>query len=90
MITKNQQNPTRDLTSGTNTEVPAVNPNERSPSITPTLYDCLALLPALITATTPLILRLTTKSHFLRKHQSRGKQKQERQQITENNNDVSD
>lgn len=89
MITNNQQNTTEDLKAGTNTEVPAVNPNERSPSITqPTLYDYLTVLPAIIAAATPLILG--TKSHFLKKRQSREKQKQERQQITENNNDVSD
>jgi hypothetical protein len=89
MITNNQQNTTEDLKAGTNTEVPAVNPNLRSPSITqPTLYDYLTVLPAVIAAATPLILGLATKSDFLRKRQSRDKQKQERQQTTENN-DVS-
>lgn len=91
MITKNQQNTTIDFPSETNTEVPATNPNERSPSITqPTLYDYLTVLPAIIAAATPLILGLTTKSDFWRKRQFREKQKQEKQQITENNNNVSD
>ncbi|MCC5670914.1 hypothetical protein LC653_46035 [Nostoc sp. CHAB 5784] len=91
MITKNQQNTKSDFLPETNTEVPAINPNERSPSITqPTLYDYLTVLPAIIAAATPLILGLTVKSDFLKKRQSREKQKQERQQITENNNDVSD
>lgn len=91
MITNNQQNRTENFTSGTNTEIPAVNSNWRSPSITqPTLYDYLTVLPAIIAAATPLILGLTEKSDFFRKRQFREKQKQEKQQITENDNNVSD
>lgn len=91
MITKNQQNTTSGFLSETNTEVPAINPNERSPSIThPTLYDYLTVLPAIIAAATPLILGLTAKSDFFRKRQFREKPKQEKQQITENDNNVPD
>lgn len=90
MITKNQQNTTTDVLSETNTEVPATNPNERSPLAQPTLYDYLTVLPAIIAAATPLILGLTAKSDFFRKRQFREKQKQEKQQITENDNNVSD
>ncbi|MHC5614244.1 MAG: hypothetical protein ACYTXA_25430 [Nostoc sp.] len=87
MVTKIIENTTRDFTSGNNIEVPAGNPNWRSPSITqPTLYDYLTVLPAIIAAATPLILGLTAKSDFLIKRQFREKQKQEKQQT----NDVSD
>lgn len=87
MITNNQQNRTENFTSGTNTEIPAVNSNWRSPSITqPTLYDYLTVLPAIIAAATPLILGLARKSDFFRKQDSRGIK--EKQQSTENN-DVS-
>ena len=95
MITKNHQNKTTDIptdfASVTNIEVPAVNPNwQAPPMIQLTPYHYLAVLPAIITAATPLILGLTTKSDFLRKRQFREKQKQKKQQITENDNNVSD
>lgn len=44
---------------GTRTEVPPTNPTESIHQPTP--YDYLALLPALITAVTPLILVLKKK-----------------------------
>lgn len=82
MITKNQQNSTKDFLAETSIEVPAVSPNGESPSITqPTPYDYLTILPAILTAATPLILGLAAKSDFFRKQNSK-------QQSTENN-DVS-
>ncbi|WP_373527393.1 hypothetical protein [Nostoc sp.] len=90
MITKNQQNTKSDFLPETNTEVPAINPNERSPSIMqPTLYDYLTILPVIITAATPLILGLRRKQASDLLKSSHPTKKQD-EQTTKDNNDVTE